>query len=246
MKVIKKNMKSPQQKTNRATKWQLGAIAACALVACSLPTTSFAVSDADATTAYNAFNTTFLNSAGNGYEASIGSTSYLYFWQQAEAIELAIDRYERNHSSVEVNRINALCNKFLATYSDSWVATNTWNDDLGRSSEMLGRAYLVTGTASFLTEAKYYFDTAYQRGWSTTNNGGGIWENMANLPAGKEMLSTGNCGYASAVIYMGNGSQGYRNHAGDIYAWIRSHLFNPSTGQVYTSVHSDGTVNTGT
>src|ERR1700742_3330162 len=80
-----KNMKSPHQKTNRAAKWRLGAIAACAVVACALPTNSFAVSDADATTAYNAFNSNFLNAAGNGYEASLGSTSYLYFWQQAEA-----------------------------------------------------------------------------------------------------------------------------------------------------------------
>lgn len=224
-------------------KWRLEAIAVCAIVACGLPMKSFAVSDADATTAYNAFNSNFLNAAGNGYEASLGSTSYLYFWQQAEAIELAIDRYERNHSSVEVNRISALANKLVASYSDAWISSNQWNDDLGRVSECLARAYLVTGTASVLTKAKYCFNTAYQRGWSTTT-GGGIWEKMDDLSRGKEMLSTGNCGYAAGLIYMGNGSQGYRNHAGNIYAWIRGHLFNPSTGQVYTSEYQNGTTNT--
>jgi hypothetical protein len=207
---------------------------------------SFAVSDTDATTAYNAFNSTFLNSSGNGYKSSIGAsgTSYDYFWAQAEDIELVEDRYEHTGSTTEKNLINTLCNKFVASYSDTWIASDTWNDDLGRSAGMLARAYIITGTSSFLTKSKYCFDTAYQRGWDTTSNGGGIWEQMGVSNPRKEALSTLSCGYAAAVIYMATGSQGYRSHAGDIYAWARTHLFNPSTGQVYNAVYPDGTIDT--
>lgn len=213
-------------------------------VLCALPFKSLAVDGTTATTAYSDFNSAFLNSSGNGYNASLGSTSYDYFWEQAEDIELVEDRYEVTQGSTEKALINTLCTKFLATYSESWMAADTWNDDLGRASEMLARAYLDTGTANFLTQAKFCFDTAYQRGWDTTFNGGGIYEQMGVSNPKKEALSTLNCGYASALIYVATQSQGYRSHAGDIYAWARSQLFNPSTGQVYNGVYTNGTVDT--
>lgn len=221
-----------------------GVIIVGVLLTCGQPIKSSAVNSQTATDAYNDFNAVYVNSYGNGYQSSVTNTDYLYFWQQAEAIELVIDRYEVTHGSTEKDLINTMCNKFVSKYSDSWISANTWNDDLGRASEMLGRAYLVTGTSSFLTKAKYCFDTAYQRGWDTTYNGGGIWEQMGVSNPRKEALSTLNCGYAAAIIYMATGSQGYRSHAGDIYAWARSHLFNPSTGQVYAAIYPDGTLDT--
>jgi len=221
--------------------WLKVVIALCATVICSQQ--SFAVDDSTATTAYNTFNSTFLASAGNYYKTSTTNTAYDYFWSQAEDIETVIDRYEHTNSSTDKALINALCNKFIATYPEPWT-WDSWNDDVGRASEMLARAYMVTGTSSFLTRAEYGFNLAYNRGWDTTSNGGGIWEQQGVANPEKEALSTLNCGYAAAVIYMGNNDQTYRSKAGSIYAWSRTHLFVTSTGQVYTGVFPNGTTNT--
>jgi len=224
--------------------WLKVVIALIAAVVCGLSQQTFAVDSTTATTAYNAFNSTFLASAGNYYKTSTTDSSYDYFWQQAEDIEVAIDRYERTGSSTDKSRVNALAAKFNATYPEPWT-WNTWNDDVGRASEMLARAYIVTGTTDFLTRAKYGFNLAYGRGWDTASNGGGIWEQQGAASPQKEALSTLNCGYAAAVIYMGNNDQNYRSKAGSIYAWSRSHLFNTSTGQVYSGVYPNGTTNMG-
>jgi hypothetical protein len=221
----------------------LGLIAAGAMICCGQPFKAFAVDDADATTAYDSFNAAFLNSSGNGYKTSVSDSSYDYFWQQAEDIELAEDRYEHTQSSTDKSLVNTLCTHFIATYPEPWTWDN-WNDDLGRASEMLARGYLITGTADFLTKAKYGFNLAYGRGWNTTHNGGGIYEEQGVSNPEKEALSTLNCGYAAALIYQANGDQTYRSEAGDIYAWARSHIFNPSTGLVYTGVYTNGTVDT--
>ena len=212
---------------------------------CTVPVKSFAVDSSTATTAYNDFNSVFLDSAGSGYKSSAGAsgTSYDYFWAQAEDIELVIDHYEFTKGSTEKNLFSTMCNTFISKYSDTWIASDTWNDDLGRSADMLTRAYIITGTASYLTQAKYCFDTAYQRGWDTKYNGGGIYEQMGVANPEKQALSTLSCGYAAALIATVDSA--YLNHATNIYAWARSHLFNPSTGQVYNGVYTNGTTDTG-
>jgi hypothetical protein len=230
-------MKQIQQNPNKL--W-LGVIVACAIAVCGLPTKSFAVNSTSATDAYNDFNSAFMDSAGDGYNASLSSTTYDYFWAQAEDIELVEDRYEVTHSATEKNLVNTMCNKFVVKYTDTWIPTDTWNDDLGRSADMLTRAYIITGTASFLAKAKLCFDTAYQRGWDTTSNGGGIWEQQGVANPRKEALSTLSCGYAAALLATVDAN--YSAHATTIYSWARTHLFNPATGQVYNAVYPDGSI----
>lgn len=167
------------------------------------------------------------------------------------------DTYERRKSDADKALVNTLCNTFLKLNPPpyNW---DGWNDDIAWMGLNLARGYQITGTTNFLTQAEYCFNLAYDRGWNTIFNGGGIWEQQpdytpaernktpAEWPVNKEALSNNTTGKLACLLYESTGNVYYKDKAVQIYNWSRSHLFNPLNGQVYAGIDRVEVVNKGT
>ena len=113
------------------------------------------------------------------------------------------------------------------------------------------RAYQITGNPDFLKQAKYGFEFSWKRGWDTEFNGGGIWgaaagKNAVRGVVSKEALSNDSLGKVACLIYQSTHEAVYLSRAKQIYAWVRAKLYNADTGQVYTGIDRNGTLDTGT
>lgn len=204
----------------------------------------------NADAAFNAFNNAFLvNSGGKTYyKKSINDGAADNTWVASLDILVAEDAYERTGSATNKTLVNNLCNTWLQNTPLPWI-WDGWNDDIGWFSLALIRGYQMTETTNFLTQARYGFDTAWARGWDTQYNSGGIWEQQPDMtPAGqtidKEALSNNSLGKVACLIYQSNHDQWYLDRAVQIYDWIWNHIYNSSTGQVYTGIDRNNVVNT--
>jgi len=244
-----KTMKTSMHTIKSKILAQAGILAVLAGVGCALPQRALAIGSGDADTMFNGFNNAFLVN-GNYYKTAINGNTFDGGWTGALDIMVAQDAYERTGSTAHKNLVNTLCTTFLQKFPPGYT-WDGWNDDIGWMAIMLARGYLISGNANLLTQARTScFDMAWARGWDTQYNGGGIWEQQPNMtPAGqkidKQALSNDSLGKAACLIYMGNHDQWYLDRATQIYAWVRSHLYNTSTGQVYNGVEPNGTVDTG-
>ena len=185
---------------------------------------------------------------------SSGSTAYFWNsisktdrdsnWGAALEIEGIEDAYEITGDPGQRTLINNLLTTFLSTITplNTW-SSDTWNDDIGWMCIVMVRGYQMTGNTNFLNAAKSGFDMAFARGWDTQYNGGGIWEKHDAASPDKNSLSNNSLGKAAVMIYMSNGDTAYFDKAKQIYSWVWHHLYDSSSGLVYTFIAPDGTVN---
>ena len=232
----------------KASKFRVELIAICAACCCGQSLQALAIGTGDADTSINSFNSALLYTSGSTayYMDALDNSSPDAFWAQALDIQGEEDAFERTGSSTQQQTIVNLENTFLSQNAPPW-SWDGWNDDIGWVSLALARAFQMTGTANFLTQAEYGYNFAYGRGWDTTYNGGGIWEEQpANdtNPTGpvKSPLSNDSLGKTACMLYQSTGTSTYLTQAEQIYSWVRSHLFNPGTGEVYASIHTNGVV----
>jgi len=219
---------------------------------CALQQSASAIGAGDADTAFNAFNSAYLvNSGGQTYYThSLSNRSNDGTWTEALSIQGAEDYCERVGTPSSQTLVNNLCTTFIAVNPPPW-SWDGYNDDIGWDSLILIRGYQLTGNTALLNAAESGFNFAFSRGWDTQYNGGGIWEQQPNMtPAGqtvdKEALSNDSLGLVALMIYQSTGNTTYLNESNEIYNWVWNTIFNPATGQVYTGVVENGTVNTGT
>ena len=205
--------------------------------------------NARADEAFNAYNSAFLiNSGGQTYyKRSINDATATGTWVASIVIMVAEDAYERSGRAAHKTLVNNLCNTWLQNNPPPWTG-NGWNDDIGWFSMALIRGYQITGTQNFLTQAKYGFDMAWARGWDTQFNDGGIWERQPDtVPPGekisKEALSNNSLGKVACLIYQSTHDQWYLDRAIQIYDWVWHHIYNPTTGQVYSGIEPNNVVN---
>lgn len=229
-----------------------GLMALLLVLGCGLPQRASAIGSGDADTAFNAFNAAYLVSSGGQtyYTHSLSNRSNDGTWTEALSIQGAEDAYERTGTIANQALVNNLCATFLSLNPAPW-SWDGYNDDIGWNSLVLIRGYQMTGNASLLNGAEAGFNFAFNRGWDTASNGGGIWEQQPNMtPAGqtvdKEALSNDSLCLVALMIYQSTGDTSYLNKAEQIYNWVWGTIFVPGTGQVETGVTPNGTVNTGT
>ena len=203
-----------------------------------------------ADTAIDAFNAAFLTNSGalTFYRRSLTNSTDDGTWTLALDILGMEDAYERTGSPQHKKLVNDLCASFLVINPPVW-AWDGWNDDIGWMTMALIRGYQMTGTPSFLTGAENGYNFAFGRGWDTNYNGGGIWEQQpanetsTNGP-GKNPLACNSLGKVACMLYQSTGKPAYLAQAKQIYAWGRTNIFNPNTGQVYGSISTNGVVDT--
>jgi len=200
------------------------------------------VSNPTADASIKAFNDAFLMTSGGRtfYKNKLNSTEHDGTWTLALDIFGMQDTYERTGSVAHKALVNSLCNGFLL-FNPTPYNWDGWNDDLAWMGLVMARGYQITGTPGLLAGAEHSFNLAYNRGWNTIFNDGGIWEQQPDMtPVGgginKEALSNNPNGNLACLLYQSTGNSAYLNKAIQIYNWSRSHLFNPDNGQVYANI----------
>lgn len=199
-----------------------------------------------------AFNNAFLVTQGDRtyYKKALNDNTPDGNWTLALDIFGMQDTYERRESDADKALVDQLCNTFLKINPPPY-AWDGWNDDLAWMGLGLARGYQITKTPNYLTQAEYCFNLAYNRGWNTIFNGGGIWEQQPDMtpagePVNKEALSNNPNGKLACLLYESTGNVYYKDKAIEIYQWSRSHLFNPLNGQVYAGIDRAEVVNKST
>jgi len=200
------------------------------------------VTNPTADASIKAFNDAFLMTSGGRtyYKNKLGSTEHDGTWTLALDIFGMQDTYERTGSAAHKILVSDLCNGFLL-FNPTPYNWDGWNDDLAWMGLAMARGYQITGTPALLAGAESSFNLAYDRGWNTVFNNGGIWEQQPDMtPAGgginKEALSNNPNGNLACLLYQSTGKIAYLNKAIQIYNWSRSHIFNPDNGQVYANI----------
>jgi len=167
-------------------------------------------------------------------------------WTHAIDIQAECDAYERTGDPQQRQLVHSLCQTWLLQSHLPWDGDH-WNDDVGWFCLIMIRGYQMTGNTDFLNASEYGFNMAFDRGWDTNYNGGGIWELQPSSTTNphKEPLSCDSLEQAALMIYQSTGDTNFLNRAVQIYSWVRTNLFNPSTGAVYNDIYTNGTVDTG-
>ncbi|KAL8870027.1 MAG: hypothetical protein Q9174_003830 [Haloplaca sp. 1 TL-2023] len=212
-----------------------------------------ALKQGDAEAMYNAFNKAFLTSSGDDrfYKEAITNENRSTTWEASLNILGAEDAYERTGDSEKKALVEDLLTTWLQDTPPPWDWTG-YNDDIGWFTLALVRGYQMTGDPQFLEQAKYGFDYAFDRGWDTEFNGGGIWQENPEYTARydqpkeavKEALANDSLGKVACMIYQSTLDDGYLKKAKQIYAWVRATIYDASTGQVNTGIDKQDKVNT--
>ncbi len=210
------------------------------------------VANSIADQAIEAFNNAFLVQSDGltYYRNALNSNQPDGTWTLALDIFAIQDTYERTGKEEHKTLINELCNSF-AVLNPIPYTWNGWNDDLAWMGLVNIRGYQATGSTGQLEVAEHCFNLAYNRGWNTIFNDGGIWEQQPDMTPGgmginKEALSNNPNGHLACLLYESTGNEDYLSKAIQIYNWSKSHLFNPTNGQVYTGVERWGEINKST
>ncbi|MFG1606953.1 glycoside hydrolase family 76 protein [Actinoplanes sp. NPDC049265] len=198
--------------------------------------------------ALTALNNAFLVSNGNQryYKESLGKTDKDYFWRQALDIQAVEDVYESTGRAETRDLIGRLLDTFLqqnqgngGLYDWNW---NQFNDDLLWAGLAFVRGYRITGNATYLSQAQYAFNRAYDRGWDTAL-GGGLWWSIEKTK--KSALSNSPAVILGSLIYEAGGNRAYLDKARAIYDWTWSRLLDRNTGGVHEQMNADGSLEPG-
>lgn len=191
-------------------------------------------------------NNHFLHNNADGYSESWftadAGTTRDTFWQQAEMIDMAVDAYlwatrsDRANLAHYKHQVQALCDRFLnytqppaRKSGDDW-SSDKFNDDINVAIITFARAYQVTGTTRFLTDAERNFVAVYDRARTVdgdlcenTGGGKGCYENS---------YANWTFVIAGRILYDITGMNSYKTDADDVYAWAKKNLFIASSGGI--------------
>ncbi len=211
----------------------------------SLTPTLHAQNTANADAMYNGYLNTYLyNANGQTYPTtSITNRSNMGGWGEAYVIGGLEDAYNRDKDGTRQALISQLLNTYVTVNFTNQNSTNmswdSYNDDIAWGTLALARGFQITHNQTYLTDAENVWNLGWSRGWDSTV-GGGIWETSpvsANSNDSKCTLSNLSFVPSGIILYQATGNTTYLNESEQIYAWVRSHLFNTSTGQVNECVH---------
>ena len=224
-----------------------------ALVLLTKPPSASAFTSTQATNMWNAYNNAFYvgnNGAAYYRQDQGGGEDTVDFWQNAERIEMAVDRAQNSGSAGDKAIVTALVNGFDSMYGSDWTG-DTFNDDIMWACLAHLRAYFVTGS----TETGWAGEAANNYNWVCSGGhspgrvqpqidsvyGGGMWwtTDHTSSNASKNACDNGPAalvGYYLSVVWP---NTGFKGTAQGIYNWEKSTLL-ASNGYLYDHINSSG------
>ena len=215
------------------------------LVTCAARQTCAQWTAGDAQRAYTAYNNAFLRTESDGYSkyfATVqGGSAHEGFWTFANEIQMAEDAYYENETTANQNEVQSLCDGFIYQHGDTWTS-DTFDDDLLWAVIAFARAYQVTGTSRWLTNAENNFNDVYNRG--LLSDGAIVWNSKGctghPITGGCQDSMSGSQPdwdfvIAGRIIYNITGTTSYKTEADSVYTWSKANLYDSSTGQIYNN-----------
>ena len=161
------------------------------------------------------------------------------FWKEAEEVEVFCDGAQSSHPCVAPSAVNGLLKNFIARHGTDWTG-NAYNDDCMWACIAFLRGAQVTHQTPYLEVARHNFDRVCARAWDA-GEGGGLFWTTANQS--RNACVNGPAGIAACLLYQAQGHKADLVLARKIFAWERSHLFDPATGAVSDALDHGGHVN---
>lgn len=210
-----------------------------------------AFTDADATVAYDAFNTQFYNNNKKLYYSTTQKQGLGSIWTQAIFWDIAMDAYKRTNDPKYKTLVEDIYQGAYNEYDKfNYNNTQKWfiYDDIMWWVISLSRAYELTGNADYLANSKAGFERVWNGSYDPVK-GGMFWDFQHS---GKNACINYPTVIAAMKLYKITGDVAYFNKAKSIYQWSKEHLFQESTGRVADNFvgnnqgFSDYTYNQGT
>jgi len=186
---------------------------------------------ADATSAFNAFNTVYYSQADQLYYSTTEKKGIAAIWTQAIYWDIVMDAYERTKDQVYYKMITDMYNGGARRYDDyNWENTTTWfiYDDMMWWVIALARAYEITGNELYLDKAKAGF-ARVRTGSYDSVKGGMFWDFNHS---GKNACINYPTVIAAMRLHKITKDELYLTKAKSIYSWSRDNLFDISKGRV--------------
>lgn len=161
------------------------------------------------------------------------------FWDTAEIMEAMLDAYEQSKNPQYLTYAeNIATMHFDADNSKANHLNNMYNDDLAWMIIGLTRLYNFTGKQSYLDVAKNNFDKMYQRAYSPSVLGGGLWWKHDQQNTKNSCIQ---CPASIAACHLGKalGDDSYYEKAKITMEWEFKNLFNEKNGQVYDAINTE-------
>ena len=189
----------------------------------------------DAQNAWAGYQAEFIHLESDGYSrvfvTTEGGTKPEDFWRQAEELEVAEDAYNENPTTANKNMVESLCDGFIYLHGDTW-SSDVFNDDMDVAVIAMARAYLITGTTRWKTDAQNNYATVWNRAQA---GDGGLCEKTV-VPASCYENSSVNWTFVIAAAILNDiapSGTGYNSQGTGVYNWAVSNLYDSTTGQIY-------------
>ncbi|TCC90117.1 alpha-1,6-mannanase [Pedobacter frigiditerrae] len=186
---------------------------------------------ADATTAYNSFNTTYYSPADKLYYSTTEKKGIAAIWTQAIYWDMAMNAYERTKDAGYLKLINDIYEGGFKRYDGyNWDNTTEWfiYDDMMWWIISLTKAYEITGNTVYLDKAKSGFTRVWNGAYDPVK-GGMFWDFQHS---GKNACINYPTVIAAMKLYKITNDEAYFTKAKSIYAWSRDNLLDISKGRV--------------
>lgn len=209
--------------------------------------------NADADTAYAAFNKYFFNPIAKLYYSSTTKSGIGAIWTQAIFWDMAMNVYERTKDPAQLQMISDIYTGAVNQYDNfNWFNTTTWfiYDDMMWWVIALSRATQLTGNTQYVQHAIAGFQRVWDGSYDPVN-GGMFWDFKHS---GKNACINFPTAIGALRLYQITKDASYLAKAKMIYAWAKNNLANPSNnGQIADNrvdgqppAYSDYTYNQGT
>jgi len=199
--------------------------------------TSHKLASAEARAAINAFDRAFYKAkSGRAQFAMTTAGGRAQFWKQAEMMEMVEDAYQRSGNATYKRMIGELRAGVEQRFGTDWLR-DSYNDDVLWMVIAYARAYQLTRDRTYRAQAKKEFDGVYARA-SSPDLGGGLWWTTARRE--KNACVTGPAAIAACLLSRSLHEPSYVRKATALFGWLRSTLFDPTTGAVFDHATPSG------
>lgn len=186
---------------------------------------------ADATAAFNAFNTVYYSQVDQLYYKTTERKEIAAIWTQAIYWDIVMDAFERTKDPVYYNLIAQIYEGGAKRYDNyNWDNTTTWfiYDDMMWWVIAMTRAYEITGNQVYLDKAVAGFSRVWNGSFDPIK-GGMFWDFRHH---GKNACINYPTVIAAMRLNQITKDEAYLTKAKSIYAWSRDNLYDISNGRV--------------
>lgn len=171
-----------------------------------------------------------------------GMQDDFHYWHQAHVLDVLVDAYLRvTDADEKAHYITMMDNWYTGVKAQNNRADfeNWYIDDMEWIGLATLRAYQATGDTKFLDVAKHMWERV-ELAWDETYFGGGLF--WTEDRTSKNACSNGPGALLALNLYKETQIENYKEWGIKVYGWLRSYLYDTTTGAVYDNIKISGSI----